>query len=203
MKTRRIPASAMPWQPVIMGLALLLWVGGAGSTTARDRLFIEAGESGNGVPTKTVQEEGPRVKPKVLPRVEGGRTGPLSIDPGTAIRISNTSIRFDQSNIKTGEIIDIDNTSGVDQAIGIQLPEVGILLGAVVRKPEQTKVMRGQLDSFTVKADAGIIIAIIPDADPDKMRMLDGQEVVITVYQTNKVSETYRIPIEVASDLRL
>ncbi|MCL5125165.1 MAG: hypothetical protein M1511_11815 [Deltaproteobacteria bacterium] len=113
-----------------------------------------------------------------------------------SINVDKTSITFNENNIKKGEIVNIDNRSGLDQIIGVEIPEKDLLYTQIVRKPEQTKVPREIWDKFKVTADSGIFVVLIPDPDPAKLAALNGKQVVIKMYQGDKVRETIKVPIK-------
>lgn len=117
-----------------------------------------------------------------------------------SLNLDKTSIQFDESNIKKGEIINLDNRSGLDQIVGIELPEKSLLYYQIVRKPEQTKVPRENWDRFNIPTDSGIFVVLIPDADPNQLAALNGKEILIKVYQGDRTRETLRVPIKTASD---
>ncbi len=112
-----------------------------------------------------------------------------------SLNLDKTHIQFDESNIKKGEIINLDNRSGLDQIVGVELPEKSLLYYQIVRKPEQTKVPRENWGRFTIGSDSGIFIVLIPESDPAHLTTLDGKEVLIRVYQGDKVRETLKVPI--------
>lgn len=124
----------------------------------------------------------------------------LGVGRDISINIDKTSISFNESNIKKGEIINIDNRSGLDQSLGIQIPEKDLLYTQIVRKPEQTKVPREIWEKFTVSADSGIFVVLIPDPDASRLSGLNGKEVVVKIYQGDKVRESIRIPIKTTAE---
>lgn len=117
-----------------------------------------------------------------------------------SLNLDKTHIQFDESNIKKGEIINLDNRSGLDQIVGIELPEKSLLYYQIVRKPEQTKVPRENWGRFTIGSDSGIFIVLIPESDPAHLAALDGKEVLIRVYQGDKIRETLKVPIRTSGD---
>ncbi len=119
-----------------------------------------------------------------------------------SINVDKTVIAFNENNFKKGEILNVDNRSGSDQVIGVELPEKGLLYDQVIRKPEQTKIPRENWDKFTLASDSGIFIVLIPEDDPAQLSQLDGKEIVIKVFQGNKIKETRKIPIKTSADLR-
>jgi len=134
--------------------------------------------------------------------VEGERTVQLGTGRDVSVNVGKSVIVFNESNFKKGEILNVDNRSGADQALGIELPEKGLLFYQVRRNPEQTKIPKDNWDRFTVAPDSGIFIALIPDRDPMALSQLDGKEIVIRVFQGGRIRETKRIPIKIASDLK-
>jgi len=113
-----------------------------------------------------------------------------------SINVDKTSITFNENNIKKGEIINVDNRSGLDQTLGVEIPEKDLLYTQIVRKPEQTKVPREIWDKFKVTADSGFFVVLIPDPDPVRLSGLNGKEVLIKIYQGDKIRETIKIPIK-------
>ncbi len=99
--------------------------------------------------------------------------------------------------------INVDNRSGLNQVLGIEFPERGLLYHQIIRKPEQTKIPRDSWKRFTVGADSGIFIVMIPEPDQAQLVQLNGKEILIKIFQGNNVRETFRVPIKTASDLRL
>lgn len=138
------------------------------------------------------------------------QTGPEADSPikfgsgrDVSLNLDKTHVQFDESNIKKGEIINLDNRSGLDQLVGIELPEKSLLYYQIVRKPEQTKVPRENWGKFTIGSDSGIFIVLIPESDPAHLAALDGKEVSIRVYQGDKVRETLKVPIRTSGDATL
>ncbi|MFA6224205.1 MAG: hypothetical protein WC647_18045 [Desulfomonilaceae bacterium] len=113
-----------------------------------------------------------------------------------SINIDKTSITFNDNNIKKGEIINIDNRSGLDQTLGVEIPEKDLLYSQIVRKPEQTKVPREIWDKFKVTADSGVFVVLIPDPDLARLSNLNGKQIQVKIYQGDKVRETIKIPIK-------
>lgn len=118
-----------------------------------------------------------------------------------SLNLDKTSIQFDESNIKKGEILNLDNRSGLDQVVGIELPEKSLLYYQIVRKPEQTKVPRENWNKFNIGTDSGIFVVLIPESDPSQLAALNGKEILIKVYQGDKIRETLRVPIKTTSDI--
>jgi hypothetical protein len=117
-----------------------------------------------------------------------------------SINVDKTSITFNENNIKKGEIINVDNRSGLDQTLGVEIPEKDLLYTQIVRKPEQTKVPREIWGKFKVTADSGIFIVLIPDPDPVRLANLNGKEVVVKIFQGDKVRESIKIPIKTTTE---
>lgn len=128
--------------------------------------------------------------------VQMGRGRDLSIN------VDRDRIVFTENNVKVGEIFNVDNRSGKEQVLGVDLPKTGWLLYQLRRKPEQTEIPSDEWNRFTVPADSGVFVVLIPDADPALLAQLDGKEIVIKVYQGDAIRETRKIPIKVAADLR-
>jgi hypothetical protein len=133
---------------------------------------------------------------------EQDRTVTLGKGRDVSLNVDKTSITFNESNFKKGEILNVDNRSGLDQVLGVELPEKGLLYFQIIRKPEQTKINRENWDRFTLAADSGIFIVLIPEADPAQLAQLDGKDIVIKVFQGTKVREPRKVPIKISSELR-
>ncbi|MGO9570937.1 MAG: hypothetical protein ACLP5H_25710 [Desulfomonilaceae bacterium] len=133
---------------------------------------------------------------------EKERTVQLGTGRDISINVDKTTIVFNENNFKKGEILNVDNRSGSDQVLGVELPEKGLLYYQIIRKPEQTKIPRENWDRFTLASDSGIFIVLIPEADPAQLSELDGKEIVIKVFQGNVIRETRKIPIRTSSDLK-
>ena len=134
--------------------------------------------------------------------IEKDRTVQLGSGRDVSINVDKNSILFDESNLKKGEMLNVDNRSGFDQILGVELPKKGFLVCQIRRRLEQTKIPPENWERFTMPADSGIFIVLIPEADPDALAQLDGKEIVIKAYQGNKIRETRRILIKVAADLK-
>jgi hypothetical protein len=119
-----------------------------------------------------------------------------------SLNVSKTSIEFNKSNLRQGETVDVDNRSGLDQVLGVDYPKKGLFYFQIIRKPDPTKINRESWDRFTVAANTGITIVLIPEKQPAKLAELNGKNIVIKVYQGPTVRETRTIPIRVSSDLR-
>jgi ankyrin repeat protein len=117
-----------------------------------------------------------------------------------SLKIDKTSVLFHVDNIRRGEIVVIRNTSGLDRTLSLELPRVGLIYDQVSRMPEQTRIPRDKREQFVVPPDSGIFIVLIPETDPSSLKMLNGKEIVIQVYEADKVRETFRLPIKVALD---
>ncbi len=124
----------------------------------------------------------------------GDSPGPICVD--------KTWILLDKANARRLEMLKINNISGLIQTVGIELPEKGLLLSEVVRKPEQLKLSRDVWHRFTLPANSGIFIVLMPETYPERLAMLDGKNIVIKLYHGNEVQQTLRIPIKVSADLR-
>jgi hypothetical protein len=133
---------------------------------------------------------------------EKDRTVPLGPGRDVSLNVDKTSVVFNESNFKKGEIVTVENRAGLDQVLGVELPEKGLFFNQIRRKPDQTKIDRENWDRFTLAADSGIFIVLIPDSDPAQLAQLDGKDIVIKVFQGTKVRETRKIPIKISSELR-
>jgi len=134
---------------------------------------------------------------------ERDRTVQLGTGRDVSINLDRTSILFNENNFKKGEILNVDNRSGLDQVLGVELPEKGLLYYQIIRKPEQTKIPRENWKSFTVPADSGIFVVLIPEPEPAQLEQLEGKEITVKVFQGNKLRETRRVPIKISPELRL
>ncbi len=134
---------------------------------------------------------------------EQDRTVKLGAGRDVSINVDKKSVVLNESNIKSGELITVENKSGLDQIFGVDPVEKGILYFQVVRIPEQNRVPKESWDRFSVAADSGFFIVVIPEPDPAQLLQLDGKEIIIKIYQGNKVRETRRIPIKIAEDLKI
>lgn len=117
------------------------------------------------------------------------------------INVSKSSVVFNENNLKRGEIIDVDNRAGRDQTLGVEIPHTGFTLSQILRKIEQKKIPAEEWNHFTLPAEQGIFIVLIPEPDPAVLSQLNGKDIVIKVYQGNEVRETRRIHITVSPDL--
>jgi hypothetical protein len=118
-----------------------------------------------------------------------------------SISVDQNSIVFTENNVKVGDILNIDNRSGKDQVLGVELPKRGWLFDKIKRR-DQTEVPSDEWDRFTVPAGSGVFAVLIPDPDPTQLSQLDGKEIVIKVYDGGTAREVRRIPIKVSADLR-
>ena len=120
-----------------------------------------------------------------------------------SINVDKSSIEFDQSNVKQGEILNVDNRSGYPLIVGIELPEKGLLYRQIIRKPDQIKVPRESWQRFTIDSDSGVFVVLIPESDPAELAKLEGKEIVVKVWEGDRIRETRTIPIRTAPDLRV
>jgi len=68
------------------------------------------------------------------------RTVQMGTGRDVSINVDKTSVVFNENNLKKGEILNVDNRSGLNQVLGIEFPERGLLYHQIIRKPEQTKI---------------------------------------------------------------
>jgi hypothetical protein len=134
--------------------------------------------------------------------IEKDRTVQLGTGRDVSINVDKTSILFDESNLRKGEMLNVDNRSGFDQILGVEVPDKGLLVYQIRRRMEQTKIPPENWERFTMPADSGIFIVLIPEPEPQALAQLDNTEIVIKVYQGNKIRETRKVPIKVAPDLK-
>jgi hypothetical protein len=165
----------------------------------KTKVNLFAGKSVADLLTISIGDQ-PLISSESVPEKE--RTVQLGTGSDISINVDKASIVFNENNFKKGEILNVDNRSGSDQVLGVELPEKGLLYYQVIRKPEQTKIPRENWDRFTVASDSGIFIVLIPEADPVQLSQLNGKEIVIKVFQGNKIRETRKIPIKTSSDLQ-
>lgn len=128
---------------------------------------------------------------------------PLPEDSKTRIRVDKAGIFFNEANKKKGELINIDNVSGDELILDLEFPPKGLLYPQVIRKPDLVEVPGEQWNHVSVQRNAGISIVILPVVDPDQIATLDGEKILIHVYQANQLRETRRIPVGVSSELKL
>jgi hypothetical protein len=133
---------------------------------------------------------------------EQDRTVRLGAGRDVSINIDKTSVVFNESNAKPGEIINVDNKSGADLSFEVDPVDPEILYCRIVRIPGQEKVPEESWGRFNVAADAGFMILLIPYPEPEKLLKLDGQEITIKVFQGDRLRDTRRIPIRISEDLK-
>ena len=134
---------------------------------------------------------------------EKDHTVKLGEGKDVSLRANKTVIEFNESNLKKGETIEVDNRSGMDQTIGVELPGTDLLyFQRIGRKNETAKIPEEQWNRFTLGADSGTSMFLLPESDPAKLAQLNGKEVLIKVYQGNKIKEAIRIPIKTSPDIR-
>jgi hypothetical protein len=133
---------------------------------------------------------------------EKERTVQLGTGRDVSINVDKSSITFDENNLMKGEWLNVDNRSGTDQVLGVELPENELVYAQIVRKPEQKPIPREDWNRFTVASDSGMGILLFPERNPAQLSQLDGKEITIKVFQGNKIKETRKIPIKISSDLR-
>ncbi len=132
---------------------------------------------------------------------EKDRTVQMGHGRDVSLNIDKQTIVFNETNFKKGEILNIDNRSGANQVVGIELPEKGLLYYQIIKKPEQTKIPREAWKRFTMPPDSGVFVVLIPEPDPIQLAMINGKNILIRVHQGTTVKDTLRVPITVASDL--
>ncbi len=118
-----------------------------------------------------------------------------------SVDIDKQKIAFTKENLKTGEMINVENRTQFDQVLGVKLPESGLLYYQIIRKPEPKKIPAEEWNRFTVKPDSGFFIVLIPDPDPLELARLDDKSITIDVWEGGKVRESKTIPIRVSSEL--
>ncbi len=119
-------------------------------------------------------------------------------DQDTGVKVDKESITFTEENYKKGEIINVANRTATTQTFGVSLPEQGLLYRQIIRKPEQTKVLRESWDRFPVEPDAEVSIVLIPEPDPELVERLDGREITVTVWDGSTPADRITIPIRVS-----
>jgi len=132
---------------------------------------------------------------------EKDRTVQMGRGRDVSLNIDKQTIVFNENNFKKGEILNIDNRSGMNLVVGIDLPEKGLLYYQIIKKPEQTKIPRDAWKRFTIAPDSGVFVVLIPEPDPVQLAMINGKDISIRVYQGTTVKDTLRVPLTVASDL--
>jgi len=134
---------------------------------------------------------------------EKDHTVKLGEGKDVSLRANKSVIEFNESNLKKGETIEVDNRSGMDQTVGVELPGTDLLyFQRIGRKNETAKIPEERWNRFTLAADSGISMFLIPESDPAKLAQLNGKEVLVKVYQGNKIKEAISIPIKTSSDIR-
>ena len=133
---------------------------------------------------------------------EKERTVQLGTGRDVSINVDKASITFDENNLMKGEWLNVDIRSGSDQVLGVELPEKELVYSQIVRKPEQKPIPREDWNRFTLASDSGIGILLFPEPNPAQLSQLDGKEIIIKVFQGNKIRETRKIPIRTSPDLR-
>ncbi len=134
---------------------------------------------------------------------ERDRTVQLGAGRDLSLRPNKTVLEFDESNLKKGETLEVDNRSGVDQTIGVELPGRNLLyFQRIGRKNETAKLPEDQWDRFALPADSGISMFLIPESDRASLSQLNGKEILIKVYQGSQIRETIKVPIKTSPDLR-
>jgi len=133
---------------------------------------------------------------------EGEQTYQLGAGRDVSINVSKQALTFSENNLRSGETIEVENRSGMDQEIGVELPERGVLFRQIRRIPGDEKIVEDKWERFPIAADSKIQIFLIPERDPARLLLLDGKEIVIKVLQGTRVRETRRIPIKIAPDLK-
>jgi len=133
---------------------------------------------------------------------EGEQTYQLGTGRDVSINVNRSAVTFAESNLRAGETIEVENRSGTDQEIGVELPERGVLFSTIRRIPGDEKIPKEKWERFPIAADSKIQVFLIPERDPARLLLLDGKEIVIKVFQGTRVRETRRIPVRVAADLK-
>ncbi len=118
-----------------------------------------------------------------------------------SLNIDKQTVMFNENNFKKGEILNIDNRSGTNMLVGLELPEKGLLYYQIIKKPEQTKIPREAWKRFTIPPDSGVFVVLIPEPDPVQLSMINGKDILIRVYQGTTVKDTLRVPITISSEL--
>ena len=142
----------------------------------------------------------PLISSDAVPEKE--RTVQLGTGRDVSINVDKASITFDENNLMKGEWLNVDIRSGSDQVLGVELPEKELVYSQIVRKPEQKPIPREDWNRFTLASDSGIGILLFPEPNPAQLSRLDGKEIIIKVFQGNKIRETRKIPIRTSPDLR-
>jgi hypothetical protein len=142
----------------------------------------------------------PLISSDAVPEKE--RTVQLGTGRDVSINVDKASITFDENNLMKGEWLNVDIRSGSDQVIGVELPEKELVYSQIVRKPEQKPIPREDWNRFTLASDSGIGILLFPEPNPAQLSQLDGKDIIIKVFQGNKIRETRKIPIRTSPDLR-
>lgn len=134
--------------------------------------------------------------------LEKDRTVQMGAGRDVSINLDKTSMVFNENNLRKGEILNVDNRSGLNQVIGVDFPDRGLLYHQIIRKPEQTKVPKESWKKFTLGADSGVFIVLIPEPEASQLALLNGKDIVIKVFQGANIRETLKVPIKTSPDLR-
>lgn len=128
----------------------------------------------------------------------------VRLGPGkdVSINVDKTVIMFSEANLLKGEWVTVENRTGLEQVLGLEIPRFGWEYYSVIRKPEQSKLAPEHWDQFNVAAGAGVAIALVPDRDISRLNQLHGKEIIVKLYQGGKPREIRRIPIQLAADLQ-
>ena len=89
----------------------------------------------------------PLISSEAVPEKE--RTVQLGTGRDVSINVDKASIIFNENNLMKGEWLNVDNRSGSDQVIGVELPEKELVYSQIVRKPEQKPIPREDWNRFT------------------------------------------------------
>ena len=83
-----------------------------------------------------------KINKEPLVSSESIREKPNTVRFGTgqdmSIKIDRNTVVFNEDNYRKGEILNVDNRSGMDQVLGVEFPTTGLLYYQVIRKPEQS-----------------------------------------------------------------
>ena len=126
----------------------------------KTRVNLFAGKSVADLFTISVDDQ-PLISSEAIPEKE--RTVQLGTGRDISINVDKTSITFDENNLMKGEWLNVDNRSGSDQVLGVELPEKELVYSQIVRKPEQKPIPREDWNRFTLASDSGIGILLFPD----------------------------------------
>jgi hypothetical protein len=121
---------------------------------------------------------------------------------GEGITLDVDIIKIDRDNIKTGKIVEVSNRSDSDLTVGVTFPVVGLTYNAIVRGLEQTKLPHKEWERFTLAKNDKVQLIVIADPDnSNRLAQLNGSQIIVKVWDGDRIKETKSIAIEVDPEL--